>query len=400
MAAVPLAGTEVIDTEHMGDVEPVWTGRAFLVGGQNGAFEVPLDGPARRLEEVPVGYTGAARLPYSDLTVIASCDRFFLHDGKRFTYASGDLTWFFDDDCIVREFTPVGRDRAGSVHLSRWKLTGSGRLEQSEGAFAGDVDWDTWLRSEPIPPRWPGAESYPNGRPMKSWDKPDWWKLPRFDVAMRYAGGQFVRLGPDLAPTAAPGERTNTNWLLHGITMRNGINLLFDPGRGDALAVDPGERLVQVSADGTAREVPCPTPCALGVITTLDSDPGNPSGALIGTEAGMFRYAPGRPLERLLPVALTGPVIGIQTIPWLGESLVEGIFGRFVWSDVKGPRWLGASGGPYHPLQLLLVPERRLMFTKSWIPTQFELLGEAGGMRSVRGLALRDAAVMVLPLTR
>jgi hypothetical protein len=379
--SVPLAGTEVIDTEHMGDVEPVWTGRAFLVGGQNGAFEVPLDGPARRLEEVPAGYSGVARLPYSDLIVIASCDRFFLYDGDRFTYASGDLTWFFDDDCIVRDFTPVGRDGAGSVQLSRWKLTRSGRLERSDGAFAGDVDWDTWLRSEPNPAQWPGAESYPNGRLMKSWDKPDWWKLPRFGFAMRYGDGRFVRLGPDLAPTAAPGESTNRNWLLHGIALRNGINLLFDPGRGDALAVDSGERLVRIAADGTASAVPCPAPCELGVITTLDNHPANPSGALIGTEAGMFRYAPGRPLERLLPVALTGPVISIQTIPWLGESLVEGAFGRFVWSDVKETRWLGASGGPYHPLQLFLEPERRLMFTKGRIPRHFELLGGAGGTR-------------------
>ena len=163
------------------------------------------------LEEVPVGYTGVARLPYSDLIVIASCDRFFLYDGERFTYASGDLTWFFDDGCIVREFTPVGRDRAGSVQLSRWKLTGSGRLEPSDGVFAGDVDWDTWLRSEPNPAQWPGAEGYPNGRPMKSWDEPDWWKLPRFGFAMRYGGGQFVRLGPDLAPLRPPGRgRTRT----------------------------------------------------------------------------------------------------------------------------------------------------------------------------------------------
>lgn len=117
------------------------------------------------------------------------------------------------------------------------------------------------------------------------------------------------------------------------------------------------------------------------MITTLDSDPANPSGVLIGTEAGMFRYTPDRPLERLLPVALTGPVISIQTIPWLGEALVEGAFGRFVWSDAKGPRWLGPSGGPYHPLRLFLLPEQRLMFTTGRIPARFELLGADGGSR-------------------
>ena len=373
------AGSEAIDTAHMNwDVAPIWAGRAFIVAGANGAFEIPLDGPVRRLDGLPDAWTQVAWVPGSELILISSCDRFFLHDGEKITYASGDLTWFFDESCM-QNLEPVARDSAtGAIRLARgWTLRVDGRIDRSGDAFTTSIAWREGLEMAPNPAQWPGREIWPNGRPVDPARKPAWWKLPRFGFAIRQdETGRFVRMGADLVPVRAPDQPENPH-----ITFDR-INLVYDPGAGDILAVDVSERLMRIAADGQVRTVDCPAPCTLGWITTMDADPASASGALIGAEAGLFRYAPGAPLERLLPVAQTGPVFRVQTVPLIGETLIEAGFGRFVWSDERGLRRLGSGGGAYHPLRLFVLPGERMLFTATRIPARFELVGESGGEES------------------
>ena len=126
---VPPAGAEAIDTEHMiSYVEPVWTGRSFITSGRNGVFEVPLDGPVRRLSEFPESWSQVWQVPDSGLILIDSCDRFFLYDGAKVVYASGDLTRFFDRSC-VQGLQPIAYDPAsGEIQLT----AATGRSVSSE----------------------------------------------------------------------------------------------------------------------------------------------------------------------------------------------------------------------------------------------------------------------------
>ena len=362
------AGATMIDTAHLStDVRPAWTGRAFAVGGQNGAFEIPPGGPVRRIEGVPESWTEVGRVPGSALILIASCDRFFLHDGARIIYASGRLTRFFQRRCIPG-LRAVGHDPAtGAIGLANgWTLTADDRLDRSERPFAPAVGWQDWLAAPPNPAEWPRRESASSGR------QPSWWKVPRLGFAIRQDGkGRFVRMGPDFVEVTPPGQPENPHWSL------SGIGLLFDPGAGDVLAADVSGRPIRIAADGAVAPVDCPAPCALGRITAMDADPADPRAALIGAEGGLFRYVPGGAVERLLPVAATGAVFRLDTVPLLGETLVAAAFGRFVWSEERGLRRLARGRGTLGALPLFALPERGELYTSTRTPARFELVGGA-----------------------
>ena len=92
------------------DVEPVWTGRSFLSGGANGVFEVPLDGPVRRLAEFPDAWTQVWQVPDLGLILISSCDRFFLYDGAEVVYSSGDIPPASSIEAALQGLKPVAYD--------------------------------------------------------------------------------------------------------------------------------------------------------------------------------------------------------------------------------------------------------------------------------------------------
>lgn len=365
------AGADKMDLAHLNmDVEPAWIGGVFMIGARNGAFALSLDGEVRRMEDLPVAFTTITRVPGSDIALVDSCDRFFLHDGGKILYASGDLTGWFESGC-VHGLTPVSFDpTSGAIRLSRgWTLTGDGRLDRSGGAFDTGISWWDWLEVAPNPAFLPGGEWSPDGRTVDRSLQDFWWKLPRFGFAIRQdPKGRFVRIGPDRVEITDPDQPENPNHSL------DGIGLVFDPGRGDILAVDVSDRVMRISPDGDVRPVDCARPCPLRGITSMDADPGNPDGTLIGSTEGLFRYAPGEVFKRVLPVGLTGAVGDIQTLPSIGEVLIEAAFGRFVWSEEAGARRIGFSGVPRNPMRLFTFPGSDALFTQSRIPLRFELI--------------------------
>lgn len=366
------AGADMIVTDHMmRDVEPIWTGRAFISGGRNGAFEIPPGGPVRRIDRVPEAYTVVGRVPGSELIMIASCDRFFLHDGSRVTYSSGDLTWFFQKRCVPG-LAPEQYDPAtGSIRLfNGWTVTTDRRIDRSGDTFRPAIEWNEWLAAPPNPERWPGRVVGINGREIIHDRKPFWWKLPRFGFAVRQDGkGRLVRMGPDLVEITAPGQPENPHWSL------SGISLMFDPGTGDALAVVVSSRVIRIATDGAVVPADCAAPCALGRVTAMDADPAEPGGVLIGARGGLYRHLPGGGVERLLPAAATGAVFRLDTVPLLGETLIDAAFGRFIWSGRHGLRRLARGRGSLGSLPLFALPERGELYTSTRIPERFELVG-------------------------
>ncbi len=232
-----------------------------------------------------------------------------------------------------------------------------------------DFTWRSWLEDETNPERWPGPEKLHEGWSNSERDKPYWWKVPRYGFAVRQEHrGRFVRLGPDLVPVMKPGQPKLPYASL------NGFARLFDRGEGDVLAVDSTRRIIRIGPDGAFDPIDCAEFCSMGSIKAMVGDPGDPSAVLIGAMGGLFRHQPGRPLEPVVPVARTGPIFLVQTIPWLGEVVLEAGFGRFAWSRQKGLRWMGKSGGAYHPLELFLLPDERLVFSATLLPKRFEFL--------------------------
>ncbi len=135
------------------------------------------------------------------------------------------------------------------------------------------------------------------------------------------------------------------------------------PGTGPILAATRWDLLAITAGGGMAR-VPCRGGCDYGRVWDLARDPRNAAGALVATEAGLFRFDPeAGDIVPLVPVERTGSVHRLRPVPWEGFTLIDAGFGTFTLSSTRGLRRIAGTGGAMRPPPLAVIPQARRVLT-------------------------------------
>ena len=220
------------------------------------------------------------------------------------------------DDCTL-DLRPLARNPAtGTIWLEGGqRLAAAGDLLERDGPHrpVAAPDWldaplvgfALWGPDDRLVPLAPDLDArYKDWKRRQPSDVDRFWTdIPRFRFLIGMRDG-FVRFGPDLKLAPMPGQPDRYAGYAY-----NPIDMTFDPGTG-AVLVGTRWDLLAIAADGAIRRVPCRSGCDYGWVGTVAPDPATRAGALVGTEAGLFRYDPANgDIAPLLPVERTGSVL-------------------------------------------------------------------------------------------